>query len=98
MAKFLSLLARRVAVPRCWHRVNQENIELHLFSDASNDAFASIAYLVCPGGPAQPSNYPTCDACGQEQDRPSPLSLGKALELFSFLQGGIRQGNQGDRR
>lgn len=33
-----------VAVPRCLRRANPENIELHLFSDASNDAFASVAY------------------------------------------------------
>ena len=32
-----------VAVPRCLRRANPENIELHLFSDASNDAFASFA-------------------------------------------------------
>ncbi|XP_078355671.1 uncharacterized protein LOC144640376 [Oculina patagonica] len=36
-----------VAVPRCLRQANPENIELHLFSDASNDAFASVAYLVC---------------------------------------------------
>ena len=36
-----------VAVPRCLRQAYPENIELHLFSDASNDAFASVAYLVC---------------------------------------------------
>ena len=32
-----------LAIPRCLRRANPENIELHLFSDASNDAFASVA-------------------------------------------------------
>ena len=36
-----------VAIPRCLRRAYPENIELHLFSDASNEAFASVAYLVC---------------------------------------------------
>ena len=37
-----------VAVPRvvCVERTNPENIALHLLSDASNDTFASVAYLV----------------------------------------------------
>ncbi|XP_067017856.1 uncharacterized protein [Acropora muricata] len=34
-----------IAVPRCLRRANPENIELHLFSDASNYAFASVAFL-----------------------------------------------------
>lgn len=35
-----------VAIP-CLRRGYPENIELHLFSDASNEAFASVAYLDC---------------------------------------------------
>ena len=34
-----------VAVLRCLRRPNPVDIELYLFSDASNDAFASVAYL-----------------------------------------------------
>ena len=33
-----------VAVPRCLLLANSENIELHLFSDACNEASASVAY------------------------------------------------------
>ncbi|XP_067030628.1 uncharacterized protein [Acropora muricata] len=44
-----------VAVPRCLHRANPENIELHLFSDASNNAFACVAYLVCRYQDSSPS-------------------------------------------
>ena len=36
-----------VAVPRCLRRAYLESTELHLFSDASNDTFASVVYLVC---------------------------------------------------
>ena len=44
-----------VAVPRCLRRAYPESIELHLFSDASNDAFASVAYLVCRYQDSSPS-------------------------------------------
>ena len=36
-----------VAIPRCLRLSNSESVDLHLFSDASKDAFASVAYLVC---------------------------------------------------
>ena len=36
-----------VAIPRCLRLPNPESVDLHLFSDASKDAFASVAYLVC---------------------------------------------------
>ena len=36
-----------VAIPRCLRGAYPENIELHLLSDASNEAFASVASLVC---------------------------------------------------
>ena len=31
----------------CLRQANPQTTELHLFSDASKDAFASVAYLVC---------------------------------------------------
>ena len=45
-----------VAIPRCLHRAYPENIELHLFSDASNEAFALVAYLVCRYQDSSPSS------------------------------------------
>ncbi len=36
-----------VAIPHCLRLPNPESVDLHLFSDASKDAFASVAYLVC---------------------------------------------------
>ena len=36
-----------VAVPRCLRRANPNQTQLHLFSDASNAAYAAVAYLVC---------------------------------------------------
>ena len=43
-----------VAIPRCLRLPNPESVDLHLFSDASKDAFASVAYLVChyPSSPS----------------------------------------------
>lgn len=52
-----------VAVPLCLHRANPENIELHLFSDASNDAFASVAYLVCRYQDSSPSSCLIASKC-----------------------------------
>ncbi len=37
----------KVEIPRCLRKANPEKIELHLFSDASNAAYATVAYLVC---------------------------------------------------
>ena len=36
-----------VSIPRCLRRANPEKTELHLFSDASNAAYATVVYLVC---------------------------------------------------
>jgi hypothetical protein len=36
-----------VAIPRCLRLANPNKMELHLFSDASKDAYASVAYLMC---------------------------------------------------
>ena len=36
-----------IAIPRCLRLANPEKVDLHLFSDASKDAFASSASLVC---------------------------------------------------
>ena len=49
-AKWVSKLPQLsdIAVPRCLRLANPQSTELHLFSDASKDAFASVAYLV-PG-------------------------------------------------
>ena len=52
-----------VAVPRCLRRAYPENIELHLFSDASNDAFASVAYLVCRYQDSSPSSRLIASKC-----------------------------------
>ena len=52
-----------VAVPRCLRRANPENIELHLFSDASNDAFAPVAYLVCQYQDSSPSSCLIASKC-----------------------------------
>ena len=46
----------KVAIPRCLRRPNPVDIELHLFWDASNDAFASVAYLVCRYQESRPSS------------------------------------------
>ena len=52
-----------VAVPRCLRQANPENIELHLFSDASNGAFASVAYLVCRYPDSNPSSRLIASKC-----------------------------------
>ena len=52
-----------VAVPRCLRQANPENIELHVFSDASNDAFASVAYLVCRYLDSNPSSRLIASKC-----------------------------------
>ena len=51
------------AVPRCLCRVNPENTELHLFSNASNDGFASVAYLVCRYQDSSPSSCLIASKC-----------------------------------
>ena len=52
-----------VAVPRCLRRANLVNTELHLFSDASNDAFAAAAYLVCRYQDSSPSSCLIASKC-----------------------------------
>ena len=52
-----------VAVPRCLRRANPVNTELHLFSDASNDAFAAAAYLVCRYQDSSPSSCLIASKC-----------------------------------
>ena len=52
-----------VAIPRCLRRAHPENIELHLFSDASNDAFASVVYLVCRYQDSSPSSRLIASKC-----------------------------------
>lgn len=36
-----------ISIPRCLRRPNPSQTQLHLFSDASREAYASVAYLVC---------------------------------------------------
>ena len=47
--KWLSELSdlSRVNIPRALRLANPTNVDLHLFSDASRMAFATVAYLVC---------------------------------------------------
>ena len=52
-----------VAVPRCLRQANPANLELHLFSDASNDAFAAVAYLVCRYLDGDPSSRLIASKC-----------------------------------
>ena len=52
-----------VAILRCLRRAYLENIELHLFSDASNEAFASVAYLVCRYQDSSPSSRLIASKC-----------------------------------
>lgn len=52
-----------VAIPRFLRRAYPENIELHLFSDASNEAFASVAYLVCRNQDSSPSSRLIASKC-----------------------------------
>ena len=52
-----------VAVPRCLRRAYPDSIELHLFSDASNEAFASVAYLVCRYQDSSPSSRLIASKC-----------------------------------
>jgi hypothetical protein len=40
-------LLSKVVIPRCLRKAHPEKIELHLFSDASKAAYATVAYLVC---------------------------------------------------
>lgn len=69
-----------VAVPHYLSRANPENIELHLFSDASNDAFASVAYLVSRYQESSPSSCLIASKCHVSPVRamtipPPPLEL-----------------------
>ena len=59
-----------VTVPRCLHQANPANVELHLFSDASNDAFAAVAYLVCRYLDGDPSSRLIASKC-----RVSPVKV-----------------------
>ena len=52
-----------VAIPGCLRRAYPENIELHLFSDASNEAFASVGYLVCRYQDSRPSSRLIASKC-----------------------------------
>ena len=65
-----------VALPRCLRRANPENIELHLFSDASNAAFTSVAYLVCRYQDSSPSSCLIASKC-----RVSPVKATTILRL-----------------
>ena len=51
-----------VAISGFLRRAYPENIELHLFSDASNEAFASVAYLVCRYQDSSPSSASVVDS------------------------------------
>ncbi|XP_068734492.1 uncharacterized protein [Montipora capricornis] len=50
-----------IAIPLCLRLANPEKVDLHLFSDASKDAFISSAYLVCYQ-PNWRNSAPTGDA------------------------------------
>ena len=51
-----------VAIPRL-HRAYPVNIELHLFSDASNETFTSVANLVCQYQASSPSSLLMASKC-----------------------------------
>ncbi|KAL9966671.1 hypothetical protein ACROYT_G024783 [Oculina patagonica] len=69
-----------VAVPRCLRQANPENIELHLFSDASNDAFASVAYLVCRYLDNNPSSCLIASKC-----RVSPVKKAMTIPRLELM-------------
>ena len=75
-----------VAVPRCLRRANPENIELHLFSDASNDAFASVAYLVCRYQDSSPSS---CLIASKSRASPVKAMAISRLELMGAVLSSI---------
>jgi hypothetical protein len=59
-----------VAIPRCLRLPNPKTVDLNLFSDASKDAYASIAYLVC-----QYTNNPSTSRLIASKSRVSPLKV-----------------------
>jgi hypothetical protein len=52
-----------VAIPRCLRLANPNKMELHLFSDASKDAYASVAYLVCQYEDDSPTSRLVASKC-----------------------------------
>ena len=73
-----------VAVPRCLRRANPVNTELHLFSDASNDAFAAAAYLVCRYQDSSPSSCLIASKC-----RVSPVKAMTIPRLELHVMGAV---------
>ena len=59
-----------VAIPRSLRLPNPKTLDLHLFSDASKDAYASVAYLVC-----QYTNNPSTSRLIASKSRVSPLKV-----------------------
>ena len=79
-----------VAVPRCLRQANPDNIELHLFSDASNDAFASVAYLVCrylDSKPLSRDNTMKIEGCERRTVTRTHMTKNSGLHLYSGLLG-----------
>ena len=74
------------AVPHCLCRVNPENTELHLFSTASNDAFASVAYLVCRYQDSSPSS---CLIASKSRVSPVKAMAISRLELMGAVLSSI---------
>ena len=59
-----------VAIPRCLRLPNPKTVDVHLFSDASKDAYVSVAYLVC-----QYTNNPSTSRLIASKSRVSPLKV-----------------------
>ncbi len=66
-----------VAIPRCLRLPNPESVDLHLFSDASKDAFASVAYLVC--------HYPSSPSLCRARVSPLKVVTIPRLELMGAI-------------
>ena len=53
----------RLAIPRSLRLPYPEKVDLHIFSDASKDAYASVAYLVCQYSDNAPSSCLVASKC-----------------------------------
>ncbi|CAB4004330.1 Nucleotide-binding oligomerization domain-containing 2, partial [Paramuricea clavata] len=69
-----------VAIPCCLRLANPNKMELHLFSDASKDAYASVAYLVCQYEDDSPTSRLVASKC-----RVAPTKAIPRLELMGAI-------------
>ncbi len=69
------------AIPRCLRLADPKKTELHVFSDASKDAYATVAYLACE----YENNSPTTRLAPSKCVAPTKVMTIPRLELMGAL-------------